>query len=254
MRYVDLNIRHCMSRWVVADSSPVFQGMLSVGRYARKATPVQSIELTDALENAAVLRIVLDLMHTKPLVEPPAAWLPLLVPVVQVLKKYDCTRTMAYYSLVLRTWAANIQVLDKLEIFSAAAHVDDVETCMLAIARGGSHNDHRQAISTHHRDLSVPAPGNSPFDMSARSVDELWQIPEAYKLALMRIQRAQGASAMHWATASQTFKDVINYSERVWASVQWQLTSRPEESEDCWLMSYCRTWGRGGGRRAKPLD
>lgn len=189
--------------------------MLSVGRYARNTTPVQSIELTDALENAAVLRIVLDLMHTKPLVEPPAAWLPLLVPVVQVLKKYDCTRTMAHYSLVLRTWGANLQILDKLEIFSAAAHMDDVETCVLAIARGGSHNDRRQAISTHHCDLSVPAPGNSPFDMSARTVDELWRIPEAYKLALMRIQRAQGASAMHWATASQTFKDVINYSECV---------------------------------------
>jgi len=179
-------------------------------------TPSAPIELSDStIEISSVIRLMLDLIHGKPFVDPPSDCMPHLVSVALVLKKYECSGAIEYYKLVLRSWAANICVNPKLDIFCAAAHMDDIETCVLAIARGGSYGASSSAIIknvnlTSLHNLDLPIKSCSPFDLSAMSFEQQEKMPGRHRLALMRATRGDPLDhSSNWQTLSQSFKSIL---------------------------------------------
>lgn len=195
--------------------SSVFREMLSINHTSSATT--DTIELTDcAIENSHTIRLMLDMMYATPIERPPDSYLPYLVPAVELMKKYDCDTGLELLRRNLRIWAADIRIPAKIDIFSAAAHLNDIDTCCLAIYRGGNLKRGTSGkVNAYGANLNLDLgmTNANNFDLAGMSQGELERMPKKYILALLRatkgVDLASLGSQPEWFNIAESFRSFV---------------------------------------------
>lgn len=201
--------------------SSVFREMLGIGRVGYTSTQSSPLELTDdTFENSHTVRIMLDAIYAVRVDKPLDGYMPYLVPAVQLMKKYECNTGLENLRLNLRIWGADVKITAKFDIFAAAAHLEDVDTCCLTIHRGGSLRSSTPGKLTawgNTADLNVSVTTTNTFDVAGWSQAELDRMPKKYTLALLRATKGYDLALVGdvhgWYNISEAFRAFVTTSE-----------------------------------------
>ncbi|OCF43269.1 hypothetical protein I317_02837 [Kwoniella heveanensis CBS 569] len=184
-------------------SSPVFRAMLDIGDSASSlsSSSVSSSEvelLDEEIENSAVLRIFLDIVHGVSLQEPDSlATQKVYESVVAFLRKYEAASAIEVVRLNLIAWARHGHFMH-LDLFVLGCMLDDVELCKTAITSPGRQNWDSFNLDSNHLTAK-----RNVMDLSAAPLAYLRQIPDNYKWALMQASAVATKRYNVWAKADK---------------------------------------------------
>jgi hypothetical protein len=197
--------------------SEVLQGMLSPGIGAYAGTQTSPLELTDLVyENSLSIRLMLDMIYGVRIDVPALETLPFLVPAVLIMKKYECDVPLEALRLNLRIWAADIKIISKIDIFAAAAHLNDIDTCCLAIHRGGNlsyASSGKVVLNASNMDVDQVTSGVNQFDPAGWTRAQAERVPMKYMLAWIRVIKGWELATLttqpQWFELAQSLRGVI---------------------------------------------